>query len=178
MSRTPTTLAALAAGGLALLAAAPAASAAHSRPGVVRGLAVHPRGSKSVVLTWHRARRGARPLAGYRVLRNGRTVRQTRARRMRLPVWTARTWRYRVVAVDTAGRLGRRSAAVVVKAGHKRPTRPGAVAVSDVSATSATLSWARARAIRARIASYRVIDAAGRTVHGAHGTSLRLTGLA
>jgi spore germination protein YaaH len=93
-------------------------------------------------------------------------------------VWTARTWRYRVVAVDTAGRLGRASAAVTVKAGHKRPTSPRALAVSDVSATSATLSWARARAIRARIASYRVIDASGRTVHGAHGTSLRLTNLA
>jgi spore germination protein YaaH len=180
MSRRPTTLAALAAGGLALLAAAPVASAAHhgKRPGVVRGLTVHPRGSKSVVLEWRRAKRGSRPLAGYRVLRNGKTVRQTRARRMRVPVWTTRTWRYRVVAVDTAGRLGPRSVAVVVKAGHKRPTPPRAVAVSNVTATTATLSWAPARAIRSRIASYRVIDPSGRTVHGAHGTSLRLSGLA
>jgi spore germination protein YaaH len=175
MFRRSIILAALAVAALVLPAGAQAAA---KRPGVVRGLTVRPHGAKAVVLTWERARRGARPLAGYRVLRNGKTVRQTRARRMRVPIWTTRAWRYRVVAVDAAGRLGRRSAAVTVAAGHKPPTRPRAVAVSDVSATTARLSWAPARGVRARIASYRVIDGSGRTVHGAHGTSLRLTGLA
>lgn len=142
-------------------------------PRAVRDLSVRPRHGRSVRLSWGAAERGARRVAGYRILRNGRPVDRTRKRSLVVRTSSAR---YQVAALDTAGRAAPASNAVRVKAGHTPPTSPAGPAASDPDESSATLSWGAARAIAGRIAGYRVVSK-GRTVRAVKGTSVRLTGL-
>jgi spore germination protein YaaH len=151
----------------------PGAGERSGPPGAVRDLAVRPRGARSVKLTWGAAVRGTRPVARYRVLRGSTVVRTTRRRS--ITVSTAKA-RYRVVAVDTAGKASRKGNRVLVKRGHAAPTAPTAPAASDTNETSALLSWAPSRAVGSKIARYRVVRR-GRTVASTKRTSVRVKGL-
>ncbi len=140
----------------------------------VIGLAARPKGDDALTLSWD-AIKGAK---AYRLLRDGRSVRQLKTRTVTVPISSNRTYRYQVAAVDSAGRAGRASSKVTVKTGHRAPSRPLAPAASDVTETEATLSWGAAKAVRGRISSYRLLDGNSRTVRGVQSTQVRLTGLA
>jgi spore germination protein YaaH len=146
-------------------------------PGRVTGLAVAAKSDARVVLGWDPAPRGGAAIARYRVERDGRTLRQVTGRTLTVAISSNRTNRYRVAAVDKRGTVGRASAQVTVVTGPRAPRAPVALAASDVGDTEATLSWGAAKAVRGRISSYRVLNAAGLTVRAAGGTSTRLTGL-
>jgi spore germination protein YaaH len=151
------------------------------RPARVKGLSARPRGfsarprAQAAVLTWEPAAPGASPVAFYRLLRDGKPVRRTKARRVTVRA-TARAHRFQVVAIDRAGRPGPRSGRVIVRAGHVAPTKPAAPAVSGVTRTAATLSWRRSRAVGGRVARYRIVRN-GRTVHTVKRNRARLSGL-
>jgi spore germination protein YaaH len=113
-------------------------------PGRVTALAARPQSGNAVLLTWKAAKRGARKIAAYRVLRDGKTVRQVKGRSLTVTVATNHRYRYQVAAVDTAGRVGRASKAVTVLLGHQAPGAPGAPQPVSVSDTSVTLNWAPA----------------------------------
>jgi spore germination protein YaaH len=184
MNRRTTLLAAFACAPLLLPAAAGASAGAErgqaaADPGhglhAVPGVSVRPRGRRGVTVSWDAPAGDKRP-AGYRLLRAGKRIRSTK--RLSLKVRTSRrAQRLQVVPVDAAGHVGPRSRTVVIRAGHRPPTRPAALAASRVSDSAATLSWRRARASHARIAHYRVISAR-RTVRASRRTRIRLTGLA
>jgi spore germination protein YaaH len=146
-------------------------------PGRVTGLAVIAKGQDRVVLSWDPATRGDAAITRYRVDRDGRTLRQLKGRKLTVKISSNRTNRYRVAAVDKNGKVGRGSAQVTVKTGHRAPSAPVALAASDVADTEATLSWGAVKAVRGRISSYRVLNAAGLTVRAASATNTRLTGL-
>jgi spore germination protein len=145
-------------------------------PGAVKGLAARSAGPRKVRLTWDSAARGSKPIAGYRVLRGGRALQTTRKLSLVLRVRGRKASRIQVAAVDRAGRMGPRSGAVTIVAGHTSPSVPSGLAASDVSPTAATLSWGRSTAVRGRIAGYRLLRD-GRTVGGVKGTSTRLANL-
>jgi spore germination protein YaaH len=145
------------------------------RPARVQGFSARPRGTRAAVLKWEPAAPGRSQVASYRLLRDGKQVRRTKARRVTVRT-TTRAQRYRVVAIDTAGRRGPRSGRIVVRTGHVPPTKPTAPAVSRVTRSAATLSWRRSRAIRGRAARYRIVRK-GRTVLTVTRNRARLTGL-
>jgi spore germination protein YaaH len=134
------------------------------------GLAVRPGGRGKAVLTWDGPSGGAP--GGYRILRDGRLAQRVKATRLVVRT-TKRSVRYQVAVLDKKGRRGPRSGAVVVKAGHKRPTAPIAAAASAPDKGTVTLTWGAAKAATrgSRIAGYRVLRADGRTVKGASATS-------
>jgi spore germination protein len=148
----------------------------HGAPGPVKGLAARSGGHRKVKLTWDAAVRGGKPLAGYRVLRDGRPFKSTRKRSLVVRVRGKRSARIQVAAVDRAGRMGVRSSPVTVVAGHTSPSVPSGLAASNVTDTAATLSWGASTAVRTRIAGYRLLRD-GRTVGGVKGTSTRLSNL-
>ncbi len=147
------------------------AAGSRQTPSAVTGMAARPSGRR-VVLTWDPAKAGRSPLAGYRVLRNGRTLKRTKARRLTVTP-TRRAVRYQVAAYDRKGRLGSRSSVVTVKKGHAAPSAPQGVGYQPASDTRVTLTWAAARAFGSRIAGYRVVRD-GVTVKAATGTTLEL----
>jgi spore germination protein YaaH len=142
-------------------------------PGKIRDLTVRPRGSRRAKLTWGPAVRGTHRVARYRVMRGKRVVRTTKKRSLTVGLAKAR---YRVVAVDSAGRKGRKSNRVIVRRGHAAPTVPAAPAVMDSGETAAVLSWVESRAVGSRIARYNIIRR-GRTVESVKTTTATLTGL-
>jgi spore germination protein YaaH len=155
-------------------AQAPRVCAAHIQsrlalrpPGRVRDLHVLALTASAVRIGWRRARAGDAPIAGYRIMRDGAVVAQTRARSFTLKLSTARAHRIAVAAVDTRGQLGPPSRALRIAA-HPRPTprraaaptalpgAPGALSVAEVSDAGATVWWTPAQAGSARIIGYRL----------------------
>jgi spore germination protein YaaH len=140
-------------------------------PGRVRGARVLAHTADGVRITWRPARRGAAPIGGYRIKRDGVVVGQTRGRVYIVKLSAARAHRITVTAVDTRGRLGkpskalripahaggaRRSAPRSVAAGNGPPSTPDRLSVSEVSEAGATVWWVPSRPGSARIVGYRV----------------------
>lgn len=135
--------------------------AKQAAPSRVTGLYTARRGGR-VKLSWDRARG-----ATYRVVRNGATVARTR----RTSVTVSSAGRYQVGAGRT-----KLSSAVTIKGDHVPPSVPVSPAAIEVTETSATLSWRRARAFGGRVTSYRVIGK-GRTLATTRSNRARVTGL-
>jgi spore germination protein YaaH len=102
-------------------------------------------------------------------------VRDTKRRRFKVALGTAAT-RYQVVSIDRRGTLSHRSRTVTVLPSHSSPRAPFAPAVTNATATTATLTWGKSKAVHARVASYSVISR-GRTVRSVKHPKVRLTGL-
>ncbi len=171
-------------------------------PGAVSSLSVVSQAAGSITLRWQRARRGDAPLAGYRVLRDGGVVGQTKSTVYTLRVSGSRPHKLAVAAVDTRGHMGRASNAIQLDAQQRAPQPapaphrtatvavheekppppevppgiPAGVAYSEVVDQSATVSWLAATPGSDRIIGYRVYrddELVGQTPS----TSLRLTNL-
>jgi spore germination protein len=127
--------------------------AGHRRPTKPIGAGASDVTDTSVTLNWGASRAAAGRIAGYRVLRDGRTVKGVRATKVTLPKAAGpRTLSYRIVALDTAGWVSTDSdpitvttaastvapAAAVVPSAPSAPGAPGADAVGD---TTLSLSW-------------------------------------
>ncbi len=139
-------------------------------PSRVRGLRVLAGTAAGVSIGWRRAAAGDAPIAGYRIMRDGAVVGQTRGRRYTVKLSGARAHRIAVAAVDTRGHLGRLSKMlkIAARSGTSRGTRHGAPAgsvppstpdrlsVSEVSEAGATVWWVPSRPGSARIIGYRV----------------------
>jgi spore germination protein YaaH len=134
--------------------------AKQAAPARVTGLYTARRGGR-VKLSWDRAR------GAYRVVRNGVTIARTR----RTSLTVSSEGRYQVGAGRT-----KLSQPVTIKGDHVPPSVPVAPAAIEVTETSATLSWRRARAFGGRVRGYRVIGR-GRTLATTRGNRARVTGL-
>jgi spore germination protein YaaH len=145
-------------------------------PGAPRHLTLRG-GEGGLRLSWRRGRRGDGRLAGYRLLRDGAVVGQTRGTRWKLAAAVNHSYRFTVVAVDTRGHVSRPSKAVSVALHHAPPTVPQGVAAIPVSDTSIGVSWRPSKARAGRIAGYRVLRN-GVVVRQVRGTSLVLGNLA
>src|SRR5919198_1505815 len=118
-------------------------------PGAINGLFTEVRrGGRALRVSWNASARGARPLAGYRLLGDGKARRVTK----------------------------RRSVTLQLRSRHAPPSRPAAVAASNATETTATLSWRPSRAVGARIGAYWILRK-GRTVRAVKRARVRLTGL-
>jgi spore germination protein YaaH len=168
-------------------------------PGAVSGLSVVAQAPGFLTLRWQRAHNGDAPISGYRVLRDGAVVGQTKGLIFTLKVSGSRPHRITVVAVDTRGHMGAASNPIllnaqqqapratpapkpaVLAAQHETPAElppgmPESVTYSEVLDQAATVSWLPATPGSARIVGYRVYrneELVGQTPE----TSLRLTNL-
>jgi len=149
-------------------------------PGAVARLHVISYTSTGVVLGWRAAARGDAPIAGYRVIREGAVVGQTRRLRFALRLSAGRRERVQVIAADTRGHLGARGAILMLSARRGAagalPGAPSGLAASEVSATGATVSWVAAAQGGLPIAGYRVYRD-GVLVGQSSATSMRLARL-
>ena len=125
-------------------------------PGRPRRLAVKRLTDTRATLTWFRARAGDGRLAGYRIYRDGRTVRQVKTLTARIRLSSRGRFKIRVRAVDTRGQVGPPSNTVVVRTGHKAPRAPGALRALGVTDTAVGLGWTAAKARSRRVAGYRI----------------------
>ena len=101
-------------------------------------------------------------------MRDGTVAGQTKHTDFTLTLSASRTHRVTVAGVDTRGRVGPASAALVIDPSHGAgrssqhqvspdgPSTPGKLSVSDVSDAGATLVWIASTPGRARINGYRV----------------------
>jgi len=131
----------------------------------------------AATLSWRAARPGDGRLAGYRVLRDGAVVRQTRARTLRVGLPTGRSHVLAVAAVDTQGHRSRPSRGIRVSAGHVAPSRPAGLSAVAVSATAVTLTWSASRVPTGRVVGYRIVRD-GSVVTQAEATQATVAGLA
>lgn len=180
------------AGGLTSACDAPAVGACQGtlrakaplrRPSRLRRPRILSRAGVRVRIGWRRAHRGSLAIAGYRIKRDGAVVGQTHGLKFTLRVSTGRSHRVTVTAVDVAGRLGRPSPTLTVRAlrstaahGGGAPSTPGSLSVSDVGDEAATLWWLPSTPGGARIVGYRVYRD-DRLIGQTKSTSMRLTHL-
>jgi hypothetical protein len=136
---------------------AAAKAARTGAPSAVSALSAAPVGADQLKISW--GRRGGRllPIAGYRVLRDGRVVGQVKALSTTVKIAPARSYTIQVAAAANDGKLGPLSTTVTVAAGHVGPTAPVAPAIADVTDTSATLSWGASTTSDNATVSYRVL---------------------
>jgi spore germination protein YaaH len=121
------------------------------------------------VLTWKKSRPGDGRLVGYRVARDGKTVRQLKGTRSAVAV-TPETQRLTVRAVDSRGRLSP-PATVATGAAQGPPQAPTGLRALGVTETSATLAWDAASGGVGRVVGYRVFRD-GRTLGQVAGTQI------
>ena len=105
-------------------------------------------GSKATsgVVSWQRPRLPRKVKLRYRLVRNGRVVGQTARKRMAVRVSLGRSYRFRVKVVLPSGRVTPCPGLLSSRPSRALPTRPLNLGASDVTDTSATLSWTPGRA--------------------------------
>jgi spore germination protein YaaH len=157
-----------------VLAAAKAART--GGPGAVGALAAAPIGADQLKISWTAAEPGSSPIAGYRVLRDGKVVGQIKGLETVVKIAPARSYKIQVAAATRDGKLGPLSTTVTVAAGHVGPTAPIAPGISDVADTSATLTWGASTTSDNASVSYRVLKD-GKVAQTARGLSAAVTNL-
>jgi spore germination protein YaaH len=106
-------------------------------------------------LTWKKSRAGDGRMVGYRVFRDGRTVRQLKGRSLSLAVPAENATQLSVRAVDSRGHLSG-AATTTVSAGGEAPQAPQALRTVSVTDSAVTLAWNAAKAGSGRVIGYRV----------------------
>jgi spore germination protein YaaH len=120
----------------------------HRRPTAPIGAGATNVTDTSVTLSWgkSRAARGER-IAGYRVVRDGRTVKSVQGTTITLPKSAGQTkLSYRIVALDRAGWVSADSDPITVTTGSAKavagpPGTPGAPGADAIGDTTLQLSW-------------------------------------
>lgn len=151
--------------GAARCAARKQVKVAYRAPGAPRRLTARV-GDDGMRLAWRRGARGDGRLAGYRVLRDGAVLGQTRRRGWELSAVAGVRHRFTVVAVDTRGRTSRPSNAVTAATDKAPPGAPRGVQALAVSESEIGVSWQATRFA----AGYRVLRD-GAVVKQVQGTS-------
>jgi spore germination protein YaaH len=129
---------------------------AYRPPGAPRYLTVTG-DERGLRLTWRKARRGDAKLAGYRVLRDGKTVGQRAGTSWALPAAPNRSYRFTVVAVDRHGRASAPSKPVTAVTSHEPPTAPSDLRAAPVSESSIQATWQPSTVKAGHVTTYRVL---------------------
>lgn len=129
---------------------------AYQRPGAPQGLAITG-DERGIVLDWLPGTRGDGKFAGFRLLRDGASVGQTKARSWALGAAPNRTYRFAVVAVDSRGRSSAASNTVTVVTGHAPPSTPRGLQALSVSESEIGAQWEPSTVGNGRIVGYRVL---------------------
>jgi len=124
----------------------------------------------AVRLSWKKSRNGDGRLAGYRVIRDGRTIRQVKTTAADVAVPAAVPSTLTVASVDTRGHLSKASRPVAVNTTTGAPGTPTGVTAVSVSDSAIGVTWAPSTGGAGRIVGYRVFRD-GQLLAQAAGTS-------
>jgi spore germination protein YaaH len=124
-----------------------------SRPG---DLAVTGTSGATAHLSWSPSQRGDAPLRGYRVFRNGASVKQVSATGFDVPLSNNRTYRMSVAAVDGNKQLSDMSNSVTIESGHTAPPAPGGLTALASGEATVDLAWQPSVPARGKVAAYRI----------------------
>jgi spore germination protein YaaH len=149
---------------------------AHDAPTTPADLAASDVSETGATLTWSPARARTGALAGYRVLRDGATVKQVAGTSLTVALAPRRNYTFTVVAVDRAGYASVPSLPVRIASGHAAPTAPTGLNATDVTASGFTLHWNASGVRTGRITGYRVFRD-GVTVGQTTATSMAVAGV-
>ena len=124
-------------------------------PTVPEGLSVSEIGGSEATILWLPSRRGAAPLSGYRVYRDGTLVGQTSSTSFHLTHLNfPQTYVITVAAVGSDGAESMPSMPLKLTTAHTAPTAPALLSAISVSDTSATLSWQAGTATEGTVSGY------------------------
>ena len=141
-------------GALVIRRTGKAQSRAHRRP-CPKASAPSEIGGTEATILWLPSRRGAAPLSGYRVYRDGTLVGQTPSTTLRLThLAFPQTYVITVAAVDTDGAESAPSWAAQTDDRAPRPDAPSLLSATSVTDTSATLSWQAGTAAEGTVSGY------------------------
>lgn len=129
---------------------------AYQPPGAPQSLAIAG-DERGLALDWLPGARGDGRPAGYRLLRNGVSVGQTKATAWSLGAVPNRTYRFAVVAVDSRGRTSAASNSVTAVTGHAPPSAPRELQAMSVSESEIGAQWQPSSIGNGRIVGYRVL---------------------
>lgn len=104
------------------------------------------------MLRWRAPKRTTR----FRILRNGRTVGQTRRHALRIPVRLGRTYRFAVLPLTAAGRRTRCAAARRVRVAYRAPGAPRSLAIGG-DERGLRLDWLPGTRGDGKLAGYRLL---------------------
>jgi spore germination protein YaaH len=111
-------------------------------------------------LSWNKSRNGDGTLKGYRVFKDGQTVRQYKGTRATVAVSAAKATVLAVRAIDTKGRMSRAATVTLPgpePASENGPSAPEGLRAESVSDSGVSLAWnASSAATGARVVGYRV----------------------
>ena len=140
-------------------------------PGTPTGLASSDISSNGATISWIAAARGALPIAGYRLFRDGRLVGETSATSMRISsLSSSHTYLITVATVDSAGRESAQTPPLHLSLNHEAPEGPTQLAALRVTDTSATLAWNAGSANEGTLVGYELFKN-GSAVGVVHGQS-------
>lgn len=128
-------------------------------PAAPEGVSAEEVGETEATIVWVAGAQGSRPLAGYRVYRDGEVVGQTSQTSLRLThLDSARTYSITVAAVDVGGVQGQQSAPLSLTTTHQPPSAPAQLSAVRVTDTSATLTWQPGSAVNGAVEGYLVFE--------------------
>ena len=131
----------------------------HSAPGAPGGLSGSAGGPTTVTLSWQPGQQTSGPIAGYRVLRDGKPLGQYHATTVTVGNLTPSTsYQYSVQTVDTLGYVSGATAPVTVRTtAPGAPTAPTALLGAPLNDSTVELSWQPSVAAQGRITGYRIL---------------------
>ena len=134
---------------------APARPHVAGAPTAPEGLSVSEIGGTEATILWLPSQRGAAPLSGYRVYRDGTLVGQTSSTSFHLThLDFPQTYVITVAAVDSDGAESVPSMGLKLTTAHPAPTAPSLLSAISVTDTSATLSWQAGTAAEGTVSGY------------------------
>jgi len=131
----------------------------------------------SATLSWQPGTVTTGTLVGYMLYENGEPEQVVHGQSITLALASQRSYTFTVRTLDSAGDLSEPAPDLVVVTTHTPPSTPGDLAVSQISESSATLSWSASTPVSGNIVGYRVFRD-GLPVGEVSATSMTLTNLA
>ncbi len=135
------------------------AQVAGAPPSMPEGVSAADVSGTEATIVWLPSRRGAAPLSGYRVYRDGTLVGQTSSTSLRLThLAFPQTYAITVAAVDTDGAESAHSGPLKLTTAHPAPTPPSLLSATNVTDTSATLAWQAGTAADGTVNGYLLFE--------------------
>jgi spore germination protein YaaH len=164
-------------GGRSRSAAPSKANAPHQAPNAPAMIAAERVTDTSATLSWQAGSANGGTLVGYLLYKDGAAVGVIDGQSATVALASQREYVFTVRAVDSLGYLSAPAPNVTVVTTHTPPPAPTGLTASEVTSTSAHLSWAASTAVSGTIVGYRVFRD-GEPVGQAPGPEMTLANLA
>ncbi|HEY7830846.1 MAG TPA: glycosyl hydrolase family 18 protein [Solirubrobacteraceae bacterium] len=134
----------------------PHAPAAHVPPTPPTLLAAERVTDTSATLSWQAGTVTTGTLVGYMLYQDGEPEQVVHGQSVTLSLASQRSYTFTVRTLDSSGDLSEPAPDLTVLTTHTPPSTPGELAVSQITESSATLSWSASEPVSGNIVGYRI----------------------